>query len=94
MTAASHLFSLLEACEAENIPAPRDTKHIAVDEETLRQLSVRLEVQPYLAEELFDGLPVKQVHALVKWTESLPVEDRIRALRAWKRKRSAVRSAA
>ena len=90
MTAASCLFSLLEACEAEGIKPPSDTRHIAVDEETLRELSRRLELPAYLAAELFDGLPVKTAFVICQWASAKPDEDRIRALRAWKRKRPRV----
>ncbi len=90
MSAASCLFSLLEACEAEGIKAPADTRHIAVDEETLAEISGRLELPAYLAHELFDGLAVKAAFAVSRWAVVIPTEDRIRALRAWKRKRLGV----
>lgn len=87
MSAPLLLFRLLEACEVQGVEPPKRTGHIAVDEETLAEISGRLEIQPYLAAELFDGLPVKKAYALAKWAAGIHTEERIRALRAWKRKR-------
>ncbi len=86
MSAASKLFSLLEACEVQGVEPPKRTGHITVDEETLAEISGRLELPAYLSAELFDGLPVKNAFVICQWAIAKPDEDRIRALRAWKRK--------
>lgn len=87
MNAAFSLLRTLDACEREGIPEPTGTAAIVVDAELCELLAKRLDV-PFEVACTLGGAPVKEARAVVEWALAIPVEDRIRALRSWRRKRA------
>lgn len=86
MSAAFLLLRLLETCEAEGLPAPKGTGHIVADGQLCEVLARRLDV-PFEVARVFEGVPVKEARSVAGWALSVPTEERIGALRAWKRRR-------
>jgi hypothetical protein len=77
------LWTLLET----GVKVPKGTGHIVADGELCTMLARRLDVQEYIVREAFEGLPVKEVRAVSEWILERPAEERIRAMRSWRRRR-------
>lgn len=87
MTAPATLLRLLDACEDDGVQAPKGTRDIRVDGRCAVLLSRRLDIAPDFAYEVFGGFSVKEARAVCSWTARLEQEERVRALRNWRRNR-------
>lgn len=94
MSAAHHLFRLLEHLEEAGQEHPKGTRQIAVDGRASVDIARRLGITYETAYELFEGVAVKEAFFICRWALAMPEEERIRALRAWKRRKGERRAAA
>jgi hypothetical protein len=86
MNAAFLLLRLLEQCNREGLPEPKGTRSIVADAQLCEVLAKRLDV-PFEVAQVFEGVPVKEARSVASWSLTVPLEERIGALRSWRRKR-------
>lgn len=91
--ASIRLFQLLEACDAERLEFPKETRHFETDEKLCLYLCRYLAVEGYeihinSVERAFSGEPVKRVYGICKSILKIQtLVDRDGFLRRYARKR-------
>lgn len=77
------LWRLLES----GAHVPKGTGHLVADGRLCALVAKRVGVAFSTAWDVFAGVPVKEVRAIVGWAMGAPEEERPRALRSWRRRR-------